>query len=211
VAKLKLEFILFGVLLQHPQTGYELQRFMETTGRFMRANTSMTQVYRTLRKLDDDGLLAHDVEPRSGAKDAKRYRVTDEGRRIFFDWLEQPFHPSDFPGDPSFAPELRFRAQYLGREAAIDMLEVEIAHRHRQIRRNRHRDRTEWYVSDAPLDVELTGAVMEWEHRLGAARMDAHLAAVVELRDLLASGGLPELDGPSPLQPASDLAGREIA
>ena len=60
MAKVRLEFILFGALLQQPQTGYELQRFMETTGRFMRANTSTTQVYRSLRTMEERGWLTHD-------------------------------------------------------------------------------------------------------------------------------------------------------
>ena len=205
MAKVKLENILLGVLLQHPQTGYELQRFMETTGRFMRANTSMTQVYRSLRRMDEDGLLVHEIEPRTGAKDAKRYRLTELGREVFFRWLREPYRPGQLPGGSDFSVLLRFRAQYLGRHAALELLDNEIAFRRRQIARNRHRDRTEWFVPEAPLDVELTGAIMNWEHHRGAARMDQHLAAAIELRELLAAGELPRSAYPNPLQPASEL------
>lgn len=201
--KVTLEFILCGVLLQQAQTGYELQRFMETTGRFMRSNTSMTQVYRSLRKMEADGWLTHEVEPRSGAQDAKRYRLTPEGRIVFFEWLDAPHRPTEFPGEAGgFFTKLRFRTQYRGREAAIELLNVEIDYRHRQIKRNRHRDRTEWYDRDAVIELELAASILEWEHRRGAARMDAHLAACTELRDRLVAGEAACDDWPDLLQPA---------
>ena len=132
VPKVRLEFILFGALLQQPHTGYELQRFMETTGRFMRANTSTTQVYRSLRTMEERGWLTHASEPRMGAQDAKRYRVTPEGRATFFGWLGEPYQPTAL-SDDVFLTQLRFRAQYLGRDAAIEVVAAEIAARHRHI------------------------------------------------------------------------------
>lgn len=207
MSKVKLEFILFGVLLQQPQTGYELQRFMEVAGRFMRANTSMTQVYRSLRAMEEGGWLTHEIEPRFGAKDAKRYSVTSAGESTFFGWLGEPYRPAEVPADPNFFTQLRFRAQYVGRDAAIRLLDADIAYRRKQIVRNRNRDRTEWYGPDARIEVELTGALMEWEHRRGVARVDGHLAACIELRDLLAGGGVPFEDSPALLQlaePAGD-------
>jgi DNA-binding PadR family transcriptional regulator len=201
--KVSLEFILCGVLLQQAQTGYELQRFMETTGRFMRSNTSMTQVYRSLRKMESEGWLTHEVEPRSGAQDAKRYRLTPDGRIVFFEWLDQPHQPTEFPGEPAgFFTKLRFRTQYRGREAAIELLNVEIDYRQQQIKRNRHRDRTEWYDADAPIELDLTASIIEWEHRRGTARMDSHLDACIELRDRLVAGEPACDDPPDLLQPA---------
>lgn len=213
MTKIKLEFILLGVLLQQAQTGYELQRFMEAAGRFMRANTSMTQVYRSLRAMEERGWLTHEIEPRLGAQDAKRYRVTSDGKSTFYGWLHEPYRPDDVPGDPSFFTHLRFRAQYLGRDVAIELLDADIAHRRKQIARNRDRDRAEWYGPDAPIDVELTSALMEWEHHRGVARMDGHLEACIELRDLLASGAHPFDDHPNLLQPfdRSDPGGATTA
>lgn len=202
MTKIKLEFILFGALLQRPQTGYELQRFMETAGRFMRDNTSMTQVYRSLRSMEEQGWLTHDIEPRLGAQDAKRYRVTPEGKSMFDRWLREPYRPEDVPVG-SFYTLLRYRAQYHGLEAAIELLDADIAHRRKQIARNRARDRRESYDPEAPIHVELTSSMMEWEHWRGVARMDSHLEAAIELRDLLAKGALP-FDGHAPLLVPAD-------
>lgn len=204
MVKVKLEFILVGVLLQQPQTGYELQRFMETTGRFMRANTSMTQVYRSLRKMDEEGVLKHRVEPGQGGPEAKRYFVTDDGRATFLTWLNEPYKPASWPGDQNFATQLRFRSQYLGRKAAIELLDTEISYRQQQIARNRNRDRTEWYVPGEIADLELVGAIMNWEHWRGASRMDTHLARIIELRDLLMAGEVPCAGEPNPLQRADE-------
>lgn len=204
MARVKLEFILFGVLMQKPQTGYELQQFMETSGRFMRTNTSMTQVYRSLRSMETDGLLTFDVEPRLGAQDAKRYRPTPAGETVFLDWLRQPYTPHDFTDDPDFFVRLRFRSQYLGRAATIEMLDIDIEHRRRQIARNRLRDRTEFFDPRAPIDVELAGAIINWEHHRGADRMDAHLEACTALRESLSTGELPCDGEPNPLLPVPD-------
>lgn len=209
MAKVKLEFILLGVLLQRPQTGYELQQFMKTTGRFMRSNTSMTQVYRSLRAMDDDGWLDHVVEPRVGAQDAKRYSVTDSGKAAFFDWLGQPHKPGPAPGGQAFGARLRFRSMFLGRNSVIELLDVEIDFWEQHRARYRHRDRSELYTADAPLDAELAGAIFYWEHLYGATGVDTHLAAVTELRDTPVAGDLPALDLANPLLPASPEDGTD--
>lgn len=201
----KLEFILMGVLLQRPQTGYDLNTFMEAEGRFMRTNTSMTQVYRALRTMENDGWLTHSVEPRPGAKDAKRYRVTEQGRSVFMEWLAEPYVPAERPADADFYTRLRFRAAHLGRDSVLQLLEDEIAHRYRQIARNRHRDRSEWVDPPVPFDDAFAGAVMNWVHVQGVARMDRHLEACTELRDILLSGGIPHPELANPLLRGSEF------
>lgn len=206
----KLELILFGVLLQRPQTGYDLNAFMEKAGRFMRTNTSMTQVYRSLRTMEERGWLTHTVEPRPGAQDAKRYRVTEEGCTTFMEWLREPYRPPEAPGGPEFFTHLRFRGAYLGLHAVLDVLDVEITFRRRQIARNRHRDRTEWVDTAVPFDDGLASALMDWEHHRGAHRMDVHLEACIELRDRLASGEVPRDDCPPPLRRIEDFTEQDL-
>lgn len=201
MSKVKLEHILLGMLLQRPQTGYELQQFMDGSGRFLRANTSMTQVYRSLRSMEQDGWLEHDVEPRHGARDAKRYTVTEHGHAVFLDWLRQPYVPPDRFGDEQFAVHLRFRAQYLGRASVIELLDAEIDFWQQHRSRFRHRDRAESFAADSPIDVEFAGAILNWEHRYGANRVDAHLDAVAQLRATLLADDLPVGDLPNPLTP----------
>lgn len=184
---LKLEFIVLGILLQQPKTGYDIKKYMDTTGRFMRRNTSMTQVYRSLRQMEEQGWVTHTVEPRAGGKDAKRYRVTEEGETVFLDWLSADYQPTLWAAGDAFFTHIRFRAAFLGRDAVLELLDTEIAFREQQITRYRHRDRTEDVDPTIPFDEHLAGFVVEWQHRRGTERMDHHLDACIRLRRLLAS------------------------
>ena len=100
---MKLENILLGVLLRRPSTGYDLKKYLDTAGRFLRSNTQMSQVYRSLSTMEDSGWVTHTVEARPGAQDAKRYHVTDEGTTLFLDWLRSPYHPPTRAQDPDYA------------------------------------------------------------------------------------------------------------
>lgn len=52
-ALMRLEYLLLGVLGVRPATGYELKKFFDDHGRFLRSNTQMSQVYRALAKMAD--------------------------------------------------------------------------------------------------------------------------------------------------------------
>jgi DNA-binding PadR family transcriptional regulator len=178
---------------------------MEKAGRFLRTNTSMTQVYRSLRRMEQSGWVTHTVEPRPGAQDAKRYSVTDAGQDEFLSRLSEPYQPPSIPGSPDFFAHLRFRASFLGLNAVLDLLDAEIAYRRKQVVRNRHRDRTEWISPTVEFNDELTSTIMEWEHRRGVDRMDRHVEACVRLRDRLAAGEAPGHDYPSLIRRVEDL------
>jgi PadR family transcriptional regulator, regulatory protein AphA len=185
----KLENILLGVLLRYPSTGYDLKKYLDTAGRFHRSNTQMSQVYRTLGSMERVGWVVHEVLPRPGAQDAKRYRVTEEGATVFLDWLKGPYHSPSRLGDPEFTVRLSF-AGFMSVEEVIALLDVEIRERREQVARYRFRDRFLPVEPDLPYDEELADAVGEWQHRRGAAAMDAHIADCEDLRRRLLDGDL---------------------
>jgi DNA-binding PadR family transcriptional regulator len=80
---------LLGLLHGKEASGYELWiAAREFLGDFW--SVTRSQVYRELRVLDDRGLVeAQPVGPRS----RRAYRITDEGRAAFADWLAQPPGP----------------------------------------------------------------------------------------------------------------------
>jgi DNA-binding PadR family transcriptional regulator len=137
---MKLENILLGVLLQHPSTGYDLKKFLDTSGRFLRSNTQMSQVYRSLTRMEELGWVVHTVETRPG-QDAKTYRVTEEGATVFLDWLKGPYQPPSRFEDPDFMARLSF-AGFMEIDEVIALLDTELDARHAQIARYRFRDRT---------------------------------------------------------------------
>ncbi len=186
---MKLEHILLGVLLEHPSTGYDLKKYMDTHGRFLRSNTQMSQVYRTLAAMENQGWVTHSVEARPGAQDAKTYRVTNEGATVFLDWLTGPYHPPTRFQDPDLGVRLMF-AGFMSAEQLLRILDTEIDTRQDEIARFRFRDRRQQWAPTIPFDAELTESLGERLHQMGAAAIDAHVTAMIELRRSLLDGKL---------------------
>ena len=191
---MKLEHILLGVLLERPRTGYDLKRFMDTHGRFLRSNTQMSQVYRSLTTMTDRGWVSFDVEERPGAQDAKIYRATAEGATVFLDWLGGTYVPPTRFEDPELTTRLAF-AGFMTTEQLLALLDTEIEARQRQVARFRFRDRRHEVSAEVPFDAEFTAAFGERLHAIGTASVDAHIAAMTALRDDILDGRLP---GPAP-------------
>lgn len=187
---MKLEYILLGVLLGRPQTGYDLKKFMDTHGRFLRSNTQMSQVYRSLTAMAEREWVSYTVETRPGAQDAKIFRVTAEGATVFLDWLTGPYHPPTRFEDPEFGVRLHF-AGFLSVDQLLTLLDTEIEARQRQVAKYRFRDRTEEFQPSVPFDAELAVAIHDRSHVYGAAAIDQHIKNLIELRADLLDGKLP--------------------
>lgn len=200
---MKLENILLGVLLQRPGTGYDLKRYLDTFGRFLRSNTQMSQVYRSLARMEADGWVTHTVEPRPGAQDAKRYEVTAEGATVFLDWLTGPYRPPTRFQDPELVVRLSF-AGFMPVEDVIRLLETEIATRRDEIARYRLRDRSMPREPALAFDDRLAAVVGEWQHQTGAAGMDAHVAACEALRQRLLDGAASGIGATRPQRTRSE-------
>ncbi|MFD1543308.1 PadR family transcriptional regulator [Nonomuraea guangzhouensis] len=184
---MKLEILLLGALLNRPSTGYELKKFFDTHGRFMRSNTTMSQAYRTLAAMEERGWVEHTLEERPGASNAKRYHVTEEGHTVFIDWLNRPYNPPTRLGDPDLYARLGY-AGFMTVEQVINLLDIEINTRLAEVARYRHRDRTRFDEPPPGYDLELGGQMDEWLHRQGAGAVDRHIASLTELRRRLLDG-----------------------
>jgi PadR family transcriptional regulator, regulatory protein AphA len=185
---MKLEHLLLGVLLQHPSTGYDIKKYLDTSGRFLRSNTQMSQVYRSLGRMEADGWVIHTVQPRpTAAVDTKTYSVTAEGATVFLDWLKGPYDPPSRMTDPEFGARLSF-AGFFTPEELIVLLDTEITVREEQIVRYRHRDRRLPRDPVVPFDFALADLVGELAHQWGSEAMDQHVAQCRLLRDKLLDG-----------------------
>lgn len=181
---MKLEHLLLGILMVKPRTGYELSRYMEMDGVFLRPATQMSQVYRSLGRMTETGLVEYTTSSRRGAQDAKIYRATDAGSEFFLAWLRSPFEPMIAPYNYEFRARLFFSG-FLGEDALVDLLTTEIHARRRQIAKFRYRDRTIEAEAQAPFDAELTALVEDFQHESGAAAMDEMVARLEELREIV--------------------------
>jgi len=182
---MKLEHLLLGLIGEKPSTGYEIKRYLDTHGRFLRSNTTMSQVYRSLAGMVERGWVVFTVDDRPGAQDAKIYRVTSEGMTVLLDWLTGPYSPPSRFQDPEFGARLSF-AGFMTREQLIGLIETELTAREDQVARFRLRDRTLQVAPDIEFDYEFAAAFNERLHVYGMAAIDRYMDMLRELRrDLL--------------------------
>lgn len=187
---MKLEHLLLGLLGEMPRTGYEIKKFLDTHGRFLRSNTTMSQVYRSLASMTERGWTAYAIDERPGAQDAKIYRVTAEGMTVFRDWLEGTYSPPSRFQDPEFGARLGF-AGYLTPEKLIALIDVELDARRDQVAKYRFRDRSIADGTSAEFDRVLAASVGERLHQHGTQQIDLHIAQLEEFRRELLDGTLP--------------------
>lgn len=84
-----LKYILLGFLNYKAMTGYELKSLMdESTMHFWHAYHS--QIYTTLRKLDEEALVHSQMLEGDGSPNKRLYTISDTGRKELFAWLGNP-------------------------------------------------------------------------------------------------------------------------
>ncbi|POM26454.1 Transcriptional regulator PadR-like family protein [Actinomadura rubteroloni] len=81
-----LKFALLGFLLRQSMTGYDLAAVIRNSINFVWP-AQLSQIYRTLGQLEDDGLVVSEVIPQQGRPDRRVYSATDAGRQAFESWV----------------------------------------------------------------------------------------------------------------------------
>ncbi|MBT2449598.1 helix-turn-helix transcriptional regulator [Streptomyces sp. ISL-43] len=172
----KFEYVLLALLAGRPRSGFDLGRWVETEGQFLRSRAHHSHIYRLLGRMDTDGWIAYEVDPRDGRPDAKVYRLRPRGREVLLDWVRSPYEPTSRFQDPDFLARFAFAAP-LDAEAAIRLVRTELAYRREQIARNRERDRTLGFQDPLPeLDPGLAQEIFDELHRHGASAVDTWVA-----------------------------------
>ncbi|HEX3022413.1 MAG TPA: helix-turn-helix transcriptional regulator [Lachnospiraceae bacterium] len=88
-----LEYIVLGMVLEEALTGYDIKKYIENgVGVFYKA--SYGSLYPLLKKQTDKGYLTM-VEKPQGGRQKKFYQITEEGRKVFLEWLTQPLEMED--------------------------------------------------------------------------------------------------------------------
>lgn len=170
------EFVLLGLLAMRPYSGYDLRKWMDVEGQFLRSRMHHSQIYRLLGRMVTDGWIEFEVDPRAGRPDAKVYRLTDKGRLVLLDWARSPYEPTSRFQDADFLARFTF-AGAVDRDAALALVKTELAYRRDQVAKGRVRDRTVRFEDPVPeLDAERTAAIFAWSHEYGAAAVDAWMA-----------------------------------
>ena len=83
-----MEFLLLGLLILSPMTGYELQQFIRQNLSLI-CSHSAGSVQTALAKLEREGRITAS-EAAEGNRRKKIFSITDAGREAFAAWVEQP-------------------------------------------------------------------------------------------------------------------------
>jgi DNA-binding PadR family transcriptional regulator len=115
---MSLTYAILGFLSVQPMSGYDLKKaFDGSVGHFWTADQA--QIYRTLTRLIEDGLVEASHIEQEGKPDRKEHRLTDDGSAELDNWLASPEEPQ-----PTREPFLLkvFFAGRLGPEPVQQML-----------------------------------------------------------------------------------------
>jgi PadR family transcriptional regulator, regulatory protein AphA len=86
---MSLEHAILGFLNYHPYSGYDLKKIFDNSiHHFWPADQS--QIYRTLSRLEENGLAEMERVPQEDRPDRKVYHITEAGRAALREWLSGP-------------------------------------------------------------------------------------------------------------------------
>ncbi|MBF8807332.1 MAG: PadR family transcriptional regulator [Enterococcus lacertideformus] len=86
-----LRYILLGLLSKKNMSGYELnQSFKNEIGEFWQAKHS--QIYPELAKMEEFGIIKHEIEITGMKLEKKIYRLTEEGKALLGEWIHTPMN-----------------------------------------------------------------------------------------------------------------------
>src|SRR5512142_1453780 len=89
-----LGYVLLGLLRHAPHSGYELRKLFATTP-LMSFSDSPGAIYPALRKLEQQGLVASEVQGSAGLRLRRVFRITTAGTSALRAWLTRPVTADD--------------------------------------------------------------------------------------------------------------------
>lgn len=91
---MSLKHALLGLLSYQPMTGYELKQFFDSSIEHF-WNAELSQIYPTLKALEDAEFVSKHVEVQESRPNRKVYDVTEAGREEFLRWMRTSTPPAD--------------------------------------------------------------------------------------------------------------------
>ena len=115
-----IRYILLGYLNYYPMSGYDLKLNMEhSISHFWHAHHS--QIYTTMRKLEEEGLVTSEIHPQEGAPDRRVYHITETGKEELNRWLDKPMKHAS-PIKEEFMVRLFFSSEREPQEVAAELI-----------------------------------------------------------------------------------------
>lgn len=121
---LTIEYILLGLLYQHPRHGYELHKeIKDSRGLSHIWRIKPSKLYSLLDRLEKQGLLSSRSIPADKTPARKEFQLTHEGERVFLQWMQTPV-ASGRHMRLVFHARLFFALQ-MGEEQALNLIAVQ--------------------------------------------------------------------------------------
>ncbi|MDP4092903.1 MAG: PadR family transcriptional regulator [Bacillota bacterium] len=79
---------ILGLLNYSPITGYNLKKLFDKSINNV-WTASLSQIYRELGTLEKEGYVTSHIEEQEDRPDRKVYQISDEGKRVFMEWLTE--------------------------------------------------------------------------------------------------------------------------
>ena len=114
---------MLGLLDDGPMTGYEIKQFFRNVIHHF-WSVSDGQLYPTLKKMHEDGLISLKVVQQKGTANKHVYSITEKGREQFGHWLREPVTKFEELKEP-FVLKVFFFSK-LSREEVLDHLRTQL-------------------------------------------------------------------------------------
>lgn len=105
---MSINFAILGILSYKPMTGYDLKKIIQDST-FMPWSGNNNQIYRSLTKLLDEGLVTNEVLHQESSPTRKVYYITNEGLTALKGWLLSPVESNEIK--KPFLVQLAFSKQ----------------------------------------------------------------------------------------------------
>jgi PadR family transcriptional regulator AphA len=87
-----LRHLVLGLIAVNPMSGYDIRQLLEKLS-WLIGSPSCGSLYPALRGLLKDGLATVEVNLRQAKPPKKVYHITEDGRMVLQEWIEQPTEP----------------------------------------------------------------------------------------------------------------------
>jgi PadR family transcriptional regulator AphA len=86
---LSIRHFILGLLTRQPMSGYDIKRFLKRLS-WLIDGPSFGSLYPALHSLLENGLVTVKVIPRDDKPPRKIYTITETGRQVLGEWMDQP-------------------------------------------------------------------------------------------------------------------------
>ena len=180
-----LNFILLGFLSYRPMSGYDIERWMKvSTAHFW--HVKLSQIYVSLKKLEEEGFVQSHVEPQTDRPDRRVYTITDSGLAAFKAWQADILIEVDQKKDTLLLKV--FFASPLEKEGLLAQLrlQLELHQKQKQHYQQQTPQAMQSFIADQP---ELAPHMKMWElsRRYGVLYEEAYIQWLNEAIQLIDS------------------------